>query len=211
MLELYDSPASRNGYKVRLLAALLGVPLRVRFLDLFRGESRTPEFLEMNPNGKIPVLRLPDGRCLAESNAILCYLAEGSPFLPEDAFARAEVLMWLFFEQYSHEPFVAVSRFIHLHTSEDSPRRTELPERSKNAHRAFAVMERRLSAHPFLVLDRPTVADVSLFAYTEVAGEGGLDLSPYPALGAWLGRVGELRDRYANLLAESDGRTSSSA
>jgi glutathione S-transferase len=126
---------------------------------------------------------------LAESDAILFYLAEGTPLLPESRLERAQVLQWLFFEQYSHEPFIAVARFILHFLPEDHPRRAELPRLEKGGHAALGVMERRLEGHPFLVADRYTIADIALYAYTHVADEGGFDLAPYPAVRAWLDHV----------------------
>ena len=151
MLTLYDFLSSGNGYKCRLLLHQLGIAYRRVELDILTGETRTPEFLAKNPNGRVPTLELEDGTLLAESNAILCYLADGTPFWPADRLLRAQVLQWLFFEQYSHEPFIAVARFIHHFLPEDSPRRAELPRLEKGGHAALGVMEQRLADHPFLV------------------------------------------------------------
>lgn len=189
MLRLYDFLSSGNGYKCRLLLHQLQLPFERIELDILKGETRTPEFLARNPNGRIPALELEDGTVLAESNAILCYLADGTPFLPQGRLARAQVLQWLFFEQYSHEPFIAVARFIHHFLPEDSPRRAELPRLEQGGHAALGVMEQRLTGHPFLVADRYTIADIALYAYTHVAGEGGFDLAAYPGVLAWLDRV----------------------
>ncbi len=189
MLRLYDFLSSGNGYKCRLLLHQLQLPYERIELDILKGETRTPEFLARNPNGRVPALELEDGTVLAESNAILCYLADGTPFLPQGRLARAQVLQWLFFEQYSHEPFIAVARFIHHFLPEDSPRRAELPRLEQGGHAALGVMERRLAGHPFLVADSYTIADIALYAYTHVAGEGGFDLAAYPGVLAWLGRV----------------------
>ena len=189
MLKLYDYLSSGNGYKCRLLLHQLGIPFERVELDILKGETRTPEFLEKNPNGRIPALELEDGTVLAESAAILFYLAEGTSFLPESRLERAQVLQWLFFEQYSHEPFIAVARFILHVLPEDNPRRAELPRLEKGGHAALGVMEQRLEGHPFLVAGRYTIADIALYAYTHVADEGGFDLAPYPAVRAWLDRV----------------------
>jgi glutathione S-transferase len=189
MLRLHDFLSSGNGYKCRLLLHQLGIPYERVELDILKGETRTPEFLAKNPNGRIPALELEDGTVLAESNAILFYLAEGTPFLPQGRLERAQALQWLFFEQYSHEPFVAVARFIRHLLPEDSPRRAELPRLERGGYAALGVMERRLADRPFLVADRYTIADIGLYAYTHVAGEGGFDLEPYPAVRAWLARV----------------------
>ena len=189
MLTLYDYLSSGNGYKCRLLLAQLGIPYRRVELDILKGETRTTEFLAKNPNGRIPALSLEDGTVLSESDAILFYLAEGTPFLPDDRLGRAQVLQWLFFEQYSHEPFIAVARFIHHLLPPDTPRRAELPRLEQGGHAALGVMERSLADHPFLVADRYTIADIGLYAYTHVAGEGGFDLAGYPGVRAWLARV----------------------
>ena len=189
MLTLYDYLSSGNGYKCRLLLAQLGIPYRRVELDIMQGETRTPQFLARNPNGRIPALELEDGTVLSESDAILFYLAEGTPYLPDDRLGRAQVLQWLFFEQYSHEPFIAVARFICHLLPPDTPRRAELPRLEKGGHAALGVMERRLADHPFLVADRYTIADIALYAYTHVAGEGEFDLAGYPGVRAWLARV----------------------
>ena len=169
MITLYDYLDSGNGYKVRLLLAHLGRPYRHVELDIMRGETRTPEFLAINPNGRIPALRLEDGRHLAESDAILWYLAEGTAYLPADPFQRAQVLQWMFFEQYSHEPYVATPRFILRHLPADSPRRAELPHRQARGREALAVMERHLQERSFFVGESYGIADIALYAYTHVA------------------------------------------
>jgi glutathione S-transferase len=189
MLRLHDFLSSGNGYKCRLLLRQLGIPYERVELDILQGETRTPEFLAKNPNGRIPALELEDGTVLSESNAILFYLAEGTPFLPDGRLERARALQWLFFEQYSHEPFVAVARFIRHLLPEDSPRRAELPRLGQGGDAALAVMERHLAARPFLVADCCTIADIGLYAYTHVAGEGGFDLTAWPAVRGWLERV----------------------
>lgn len=191
MLRLYDFLSSGNGYKCRLLLHQLEVPYERVELDILRGETRTPEFLAKNPNGRVPALELEDGTVLAESDAILFYLAEGTPYLPEDRLGRAQVLQWMFFEQYSHEPFIAVARFIHHFLPPDSPRRAELPRLMRGGYAALGIMEQRLAEHPFLVADRYTIADTALYGYTHVAHEGEFDLQPYPAVRAWLDRVAD--------------------
>ena len=191
MLRLYDFLSSGNGYKCRLLLHQLEMAYERIELDIMRGETRTPEFLAKNPNGRVPALELEDGTVLAESDAILFYLAEGTPYLPEDRLGRALVLQWMFFEQYSHEPFIAVARFIHHFLPADSPRRAELPRLMQGGRAALGVMERQLAAHPFLVADRYTIADIALYGYTHVAHEGEFDLQPYPAVRAWLDRVAD--------------------
>jgi glutathione S-transferase len=189
MLTLYDFLDSGNGYKVRLLLAQLKIPYRRVELDIDQGETRTPQFLAKNPNGKIPALELEDGTVLAESNAILCYLAEGTPYLPAEKLARAHVLQWLFFEQYSHEPYVATPRYIIKHLGRDHARAAELPGRIEKGYQALGVMEGHLSARPFFVAGRYTVADIALYAYTHVAHEADMSLKGFPNVRAWLARV----------------------
>jgi len=189
LLRLYDFHDSGNCYKVRLLLGQLGIPYEIVEVDILSGKSRTPEFLARNINGRIPVLELEDGRHLAESNAILFYLAEGTPLLPEERWARAQVFQWMFFEQYSHEPNIATSRFWLRHTDFDSHRRRRFAEKIKDGVAALRVMEKHLSTNRFFVGDRYTIADIALYAYTHVADEGGFDLSPFPAIRAWLEQV----------------------
>jgi glutathione S-transferase len=189
MVTLYDYLDSGNGYKIRLLLAHLEQRYRWVELDILASATRTPEFLAKNPNGRIPALELDDGTCLAESNAILWYLAEDTPFIPADRLQRAQVLQWMFFEQYSHEPYVATSRFIVRHMPKDSPRHAELPDRMKRGRAALDVMETQLSGRRFFVGDSYTLADIALYAYTHVAHEAGFDLSPYPEVRGWLRRV----------------------
>jgi glutathione S-transferase len=188
-MHLFDYLDSGNGYKVRLLLAQLNLDYRWTELDLDTGKTRTPEFLKRNPNGRIPTLELDDGTNLAESNAILWYLAEGSQFVPSDRLGRAQVLQWMFFEQYSHEPYVATPRFIVKHLGVDHPRRAELPGRLATGRAALGVMEVHLASRRFFVGERYTIADIALYAYTHVAHEGGHDLGPYSNVRAWLARV----------------------
>jgi glutathione S-transferase len=189
LFRLYDFHDSGNGYKVRLLLGQLGVPYEYVEVDILEGQSRTPEFLARNANGRIPVLELEDGRCLAESNAILFYLAEGTPFLPAERWAKAQVMQWMFFEQYSHEPNIATSRFWLRHTEFDSHRRRRYAEKIKDGTAALQVMETHLARNSFFVAERYTIADIALYAYTHVADEGGFDLSPFTAIRRWLDRV----------------------
>lgn len=189
MLTLYDYLDSGNGYKCRLILALLNIPYRRVELDLDKGETRTPDFLARNPNGRIPALELDDGTVLAESNAILCYLADGTRYWPDDRLLKAQVLQWLFFEQYSHEPYVATPRWIIRHMGRNHPRMAELPERLEKGRAAFAVMEQHLQRNDFFVGNRYTIADIALYAYTHRAHEGDHDLTPYAALRRWLDRV----------------------
>jgi len=199
MLRLYDYYDSGNGYKVRLLLTQLGLAFEYVEKDIMKGETRTPEFLALNPNGRVPVLQLDDGTALAESNAILFYLAEGTPYLPADKLERARVLQWLFFEQYSHEPYIAVVRFLLRHTAADDPRRSILEQRRKGGYDALGVMERHLAECSFFVANRYTIADVALYAYTHVCDQGGFDLGPYPAVRAWLARI-ETTPRYVRMM-----------
>jgi glutathione S-transferase len=189
LLRLYDFLDSGNGYKVRLLLGQLGVPYELIEVDILSGKSRTPEFLAKNFNGRIPVLELEDGRRLAESNAILTYLADGTPFLPAQRWARAQVFQWMFFEQYSHEPNIATSRFWLRHTEFDSHKRRRYAEKIKDGTAALQVMEKHLTSNEFFVSNRYTIADIALYAYTHVADEGGFDLSPFPSIRIWLDRV----------------------
>ena len=189
-LRLYDTLESGNGYKVRLLLRQLGRPFERVELDILKGETRTPAYLAKNPNGRIPLLELEDGRCIAESNAIQWYLAEGTPFLPDGAFDRAFGLQWLFFEQYSHEPYVAVPRSW-AHAGLMDEKRDQLPEKYERGNAALRVMEDHLGAHAYFVGGRYSIADIALYAYTHVAGEGGFDLAPYAAVRAWCERVRE--------------------
>jgi len=191
MLRLYDYHESGNAYKVRLLLAQLGQPFERVELDILEGQTRTEEFRARNPNQRVPTLEWPDGRCLAESNAILFHLADVAPgeaFLPADPFERAKVLQWMFFEQYSHEPYIAVVRFWHFAGVVDD-HQDELPARMERGYAALDVMERHLAASDYFVAGRYTVADIALYAYTHVAQEGGFELERHPSIRAWLDRV----------------------
>ena len=188
MLRLYDHLESGNGYKVRLLLHQLGIPFERVELDITKGATRTPAFLAKNPNGRIPTLELEDGTCLPESNAILWYLAEGTPFLPGERLARAQVLQWMFFEQYSHEPNVATLRFW-THQGWLEQRAALVPGKREAGAAALGVMEGHLAKRAFFVAERYSIADVALYAYTHVAEEGGFALATYPAIRAWLARV----------------------
>jgi glutathione S-transferase len=189
MLTVYGMKSSGNCYKVELLLEQLGRPYRWVEIDSAAGQTRTAEYLAMNPNGKVPLLEAGPGRYLAESNAILCYLADGSPLLPQDSWLRAQALQWLFFEQYSHEPYIAVARFICRWLGPDHPRHAELPRLHERGAQALAVMEQHLAHQPFFAGDAYSVADIALFAYTHAAADGGFDLSVYPQVGRWLDRV----------------------
>jgi glutathione S-transferase len=189
MFTVYGMSDSGNCYKVRLALEQLGLPYRWVEVDSSKGETRTPAFLAMNPNGKVPTLGLEDGAHLPESNAILHYLAEGTPLLPGDRLGRARALQWMFFEQYSHEPYIAVARFILRYLPRDTPRRAELPRLQERGRQALTVMEQHLAAQPFFAGRAYSIADIALFAYTHCAAEGGFDLAAYPAVNAWIDRV----------------------
>jgi glutathione S-transferase len=190
MLTLYDNMGSGNGYKVRLLLTQLGLPFRRVEKSVTNGETRQPGYLAINPNGRIPAVRFEDGRVLTESNAILLYFAEGTSFLPEDKFARAQINQWLFFEQYSHEPYIAVLRFWrHFLETLTQAQEMRVPELLDKGDAALRLMNDHLNGRQFLVEDRYSIADIALYAYTHVADEGGFDLAPYAHLHGWLGRV----------------------
>ena len=191
-LRLYDYLPSGNGYKVRLMLQFLGFAYELVERDIVEGETRTPEFLAMNPNGRIPLLELEDGTHLAESNAIQFYLAEGTPYLPDDRLDRARVLQWMFFEQYSHEPNIAVVRFWMQHGGMTPERDAMLPAKRAAGYAALQVMEEHLANRDFFVGKSCTIADIALYAYSHVADEGGFDLSGYPAVGNWLERIASL-------------------
>ncbi len=189
MYRVYGDIQSGNCYKIKLLMNHLEIAHEWIEVDILQGETRTEEFLAKNPNGKIPVLELTSGKCLSESNAILNYLAHGTSYLPDEPWERANVLKWQFFEQYSHEPYIAVARFIAKCLGLPEERKAEFEAKKEGGNKALAVMERQLSETEFLVNGALTIADISLYAYTHVAHEGGFDLSAYPAIGAWLSRV----------------------
>jgi glutathione S-transferase len=199
MFTVYGMSDSGNCYKVRLALEQLALPYRWVEVDTRKSETRIPAFLAKNPNGKVPMLELADGACLPESNAILNYLAHGTPLLPEERLARARVLQWMFFEQYSHEPYIAVARSIVRYLPPDSPRRAELARLHERGHQALAVMEQQLAAEPFLAAGRYTIADIALYAYTHCAADGGFDLGRYPAVRAWIGRI-EAEPRFTPML-----------
>ena len=189
LLRVYGDMYSGNCYKIKLLLNHLDMPHEWVHVDIMKGESRTPAFLARNPNGRIPLLELPDGRHLAESNAILNFIASGTPYLPDDPWLRALVLQWQFFEQYSHEPYIATARYIALYLGLPEARRAEYEGKQKGGHAALGVMESQLAHHDYLVGDRFTIADISLYGYTHVAGEGGFSLDAYPGINRWLARI----------------------
>lgn len=189
MFTVHGMSDSGNCYKVKLVLEALGLSYRWVEVDTMGGETRTPAFLAKNPNGKVPVLELEDGTFLPESNAIIFYLAEGTALLPAERLARSRALQWMFFEQYSHEPYIAVARFILRFLPVDTPRRAELPKLSERGHQALAVMEQHLARAPFFAGGAYSIADIALYAYTHCAADGGFDLGRYPLVQAWIGRV----------------------
>lgn len=189
---IYGDHKSGNCYKVELLCAFLDLSVDWVDVDILAGETQVDAFRTKNPNGKIPLLELDDGRCLWESNAILNYLAAGTAWLPSERFALAKVQQWQFFEQYSHEPYIAVARFIAKYQGLPDERRAEYDAKQSGGHKALQVMETQLAQTPFLVGERPTTADISLYGYTHVAHEGGFDLDDYPAIRTWLTRIAAL-------------------
>lgn len=184
---LYGDPVSGNCLKPKWTADLLGIPYDWVSVDVVKGETRTPDFLAINPAGQVPVARWPDGRVLPQSNAIMLYLAEGTPLIPADAFARAEAFSWLFWEQYSHETAIAVRRFQKHYLKKSD---TEIdPALLVRGNAALGVMERRLSGQDWFAGNALSVADIALVAYTRVAHEGGFDLRLYPAVARWVSRT----------------------
>jgi len=189
VLKLYSTQSSGNSYKVRLMLAKLGLRFTLVEVDIFAGEHRTPEFLARNPEGRVPLLEV-DGRFLAESNAILFYLAEGTRFLPEDAFERADTLRWMFFEQNSHEPGIAAARFWLTQVRGGRELRThDVDGWMEEGYAALTIMERHLADHDFFAAGRLTIADLALYAHTHVAEEGEFSLATFPRVRAWLARV----------------------
>ena len=189
MLKVHGMSTSGNCHKVRMVLEALKLPYAWNEVDTVHGTTRTPEFLAMNPNGKAPVLEIEPGAFLPESNAILFYLADETPLLPSDRLKRARVLQWMFFEQYSHEPYIAVARFLRRFHPDPASQRALADSRMDGGYRALEVMEKQLAQDPFFVGGRYTIADIALYAYTHVASEGGFDLARFPAVRAWLARV----------------------
>jgi glutathione S-transferase len=185
---LYDNPVSGNCYKVRLILSLLGIEFERRELSVVDHSDRAGVLGGLSPSLNVPTVVLEDGRPLGESNAILWYFADGTRYLPDDPYERAQVLQWMFFEQYKHEPGIAVVRFWVAY-SEDPPPAADIEARRMAGYAALDVMERHLGDHEFFVGERFTIADIALYAYTHIAPEGGFDLEPYPAVRGWLERV----------------------
>ena len=189
MFEVFGDAYSGNCYKIKLLLNLLELEHRWNHIDILQGESRTDEFLRKNPNGRIPVLITLDKKTLCESNAILHYLAVGTPFVPDDDYEFAQVLQWQFFEQYSHEPYIATSRYIVRYLNSPADRMAELESKRTGGYAALNVMEQHLSDRKFFVGSSYSIADIALYAYTHVAQEGGLELGKYPIIRRWIDAV----------------------
>ena len=188
-MKIFGDSRSGNCYKIKLLAALLEIQHEWIHADILEGGTQTPEFLNKNPNGKIPVVELADGRCLSESNAIINFLASGSALVSSDPYEYAKVQQWQFFEQYSHEPFIAVARFIAKYLGLPDDRRAEYESKQEGGHKALRIMEEQLQQTPYLTGGQLSTADISLYTYTHVAGEGGFDLQSYPAVRQWLNLI----------------------
>jgi glutathione S-transferase len=189
MLKVYGMSSSGNCHKVKLALTQLARPFDWIEIDSVKGETRTPAYLAMNPNGKVPVLEIEPGLYLPESNAILWYLAEGAHLLPDGQLERAQVLQWMFWEQYSHEPYIAVARFILKYLGKPAEHAARFESCLKPGKAALDLMESHLTGRDFFVGEAYSIADIALYAYTHVADEGGFDLAPYPAIRAWLDRV----------------------
>ncbi|HKQ23269.1 MAG TPA: glutathione S-transferase family protein [Burkholderiales bacterium] len=189
MLRVYGDIYSGNCFKVKLLLSHLALPHEWVHVDILKKETRTPEFLAKNRNGKIPLIEIEPGTFLSESPAILAYLAEGTSFLPKDRLERARVLQWMSFEQYSHEPYIATARFIVRYLGRPSTLEESLQQKIAPGYRALDVMEQHLSSLAFFVAERYTIADIALYAYTHVAQEGGFDMAKYSAIDSWMARV----------------------
>ncbi len=188
-MKIYGDIQSGNCYKLKLICALLGIKHEWIPVDILQGETRSASFLSLNPNGQIPVCITADGDVLTESNAILYYLARDSQYWPQDKLAQTRVLEWQYFEQYTHEPSIAVARFIKFYQDMPENRREEYQAKLKAGYRALDLMERHLKDSNFLAADYCTIADISLFAYTHVAQEGGFELSNYPAIQSWIAHI----------------------
>ena len=188
---LHQMQMSGNCYKIRLLAKQLGIAITLKDYPLHGPLTRQPEYLAKNPNGRVPMLELDDGRCLAESGAILFYLAENSAFIPTSSWDRAQMLQWMFYEQYSHEPYIAVARFWLARSPKEAleAKRGLIPEWHAKGNAALGVMNTHLARRQWFAGEHCSLADIALYAYTHCADEGGFDLAAYPAIGAWMKRV----------------------
>jgi glutathione S-transferase len=189
MYKLYDFLPSGNGYKVRLLLTQLQIPFELIKLNILNGETRTSEFLAKNPNGKIPLLEIDPDKFLSESNAILYYLSQETKYFPQDKYQQAQVMQWLFFEQYSHEPNIATPWFWIVELKQADKYREQIKQKEQLGYAALNIMEQHLKTHDFLVANQYTIADIGLYAYTHVAEEGGFNLAKFPAILAWLERI----------------------
>jgi len=189
MTRVYGMSASGNCHKVRMVLEALALPYDWTETDTTKGDTRTPSFLALNPNGQVPAVQLDDGTVLAESNAIIFYLAEGSDLIPAQRLERARMLQWMFFEQYSHEPYIAVARALRKFHRDPKSQRAVIESKMAGGYRALDVMEDRLAKSAFFAGDAFSIADVALYAYTHVADEGGFELERFPAVQAWLARV----------------------
>ncbi len=189
MYKLYDFLPSGNGYKVRLILTLLDIPFERIELNILGQETRTPEFFKKNSNGKIPLLEIDPDKFLAESNAILYYLSQDTEYFPQDKYVQAQIMQWLFFEQYSHEPNIATARYWISILKQPEKYEEQLKQKHKLGNVALSVIEQHLNNHNFFVGDIYTIADIGLYAYTHVADEGGFDLNKYPAILAWFKRI----------------------
>jgi len=195
-IQFYGDSISGNCYKLQMACAELGLDYVWHEMDILAGDTQTPKFLALNPNGKVPLMLLADGRVLPESNAILTYLADGSSLAGIDRYAKANILQWLFFEQYSHEPFIATSRFIVKYLNSPPSRQADLEAKKPGGYKALSVMEQALGAQEFIANNEYSIADIALYAYTHVSHEGGFDLDDYPFVREWLHRI-ENRPRFA--------------
>ncbi|MGK7941013.1 MAG: glutathione S-transferase family protein [Crocosphaera sp.] len=198
MYKLYDFLPSGNGYKVRLLLTQLQIPFTRIEVNILNNETKTPEFLEKNPNGRIPVLEISPNQYLAESNAILFYLGQNTNYFPSNHLQQAQVMQWLFFEQYSHEPNIATSRYWISILGKEKEYKPALEQKQILGYAALNVMENHLKTQNFFVGKTYTIADIGLYAYTHVAEEGGFNLSNFPAIKAWLQRI-ESQPRYIKI------------
>ena len=189
MLKVYSSQGSGNCYKVRLLLKQVGIPFETVEMDVVKGDQRQPEFLVKNPNGRVPLVEFPDGRTLPESGAILYHFSQGTPLWPDDLDEQTRALQWMFFEQYSHEPNIAVARFYCYYLDAEEKYKKLVERKREGGYRALGVMEQHLVDNAFFVGERYTIADIALYAYTHVAHQGGFSLEDYPAIRAWLDRV----------------------
>ena len=188
-MKIYGDIQSGNCYKIKLLTSILEIDHEWIEVDILANETQTEEFIKKNPNGKIPLLELDDGRCISESNAILNYLAEGSDLVSEDVYEKAKMLQWQFFEQYNHDPYIAVARFISKYLGLPKDRKEEYQSKQSGGHKALKVMEGQLLNTDYLVSNKMSISDISLYGYTHIADEGGFNMSEYPAIQKWINRI----------------------